>query len=342
MSLLSKVVNLTDSLRLAEPGGAPQAWYKEWYHFCILSPEIEAIVNFSVMQDNRPAAPPGSRIARIILLTHHQSWDGDVEEIPAREVRLNRGRIQLQFGHNTLSFQQGVFRLSVALSMRPITLELELRPATYPILRSRARIGAGKIDWLVLPHLQATGRIVVDRKVYQLENVPAYHDHNWGHWLWGQDFAWEWGFVLPFQGQADWSLVFDRMSNRGRTQVDELKLSVWKADRLRRIFVHHHLNVRPDGYLAPNRVDKFPRIMALIAPEKTTDVPKIMHIEAASGNDHLTWQFEAESLAQIVIPNETDLRETTINEVLGMMNVSGEIQGEPFDLIGKGFFEYLT
>lgn len=82
--------------------------------------------------------------------------------------------------------------------------------------------------------------------------------------------------------------------------------------------------------------------MALVAPEVTTDVPQRIIIDAAVGDDHVHWEFEATALAQIVVPNETDLFETIINEVTGSIRVHGQVKGEPVDMEGKGFFEFLT
>jgi hypothetical protein len=342
MPFLSRVIALTDNLRLAESASLHPERYKEWHHFCVLSAQAEVVLNFSIMRDNRPAAPANTYLARLILLVHEAGWDGDVIEIPWREVELNPGRIDLRFGQNYLRFEHGVYKISIALETRPITLDLTIRPITYPLLRSRAGIGSGAIDWLVVPRLEAEGVLVCDRRVHLLKSAPAYHDHNWGHWLWGEDFAWEWGFALPVLSGTPISLVFDRVTNRARSQVQELKLSLWKNDRLVRIFAHHEISSLPKGYLAQAQVAKFPRIMSLIVPQVTTDVPRSLEITAESGSDYMSFCFESEDLAQLILPNETDLGETVINEVVGTVHASGLLKGEKVVFEGKGFFEFLT
>lgn len=358
MDILSRVVALTDATRLSEEPGERGRWYKEWFHFCVVGPQIQVVVNFSLVGDNRPASPPEKRQARVTLLVHEQSdgkgsawdggptassgWDGDIYEIEPRDVEIAAGRIDLCFGHNRLVFEDGAFHVSVALESRPLTLDLHIRPLTYPLLRSRAPIGPGAIDWLVVPRLQAAGTIVVDRRVYRLQDAPTYHDHNWGSWLWGHDFAWQWGFALPADRAAPWSLVFECMTNRARTQMQQLKLCVWKGDKLARIFAHQEVEVAPQGYLPSRRVPKFPRIMALVAPEWTTDVPRRLDVEAVSGNDHLRCHFEAQDVAQIVVPNETDLGETIINEVIGQVWAEGRVKGQSVSIEGEGFFEFLS
>jgi hypothetical protein len=342
VDLLSRVLALTDNTRLSDHAGGRPEHYKEWHHFCVIGPEVEAVINFSVLGDNRPAAAPGARQARVILLARDRGWQGEVLEIPWQAAQVNPGRIDLRFGQQRLAFENGEFHLSVALENQPVTADLRIRPLTYPLLRSRAPIGHGAIDWLVVPRLEASGTLVVGRRVHRLQAAPTYHDHNWGHWLWGQDFAWEWGFALPVQGAAPWSLVFDRVTNRARSHVQELKLSLWKGDRLVRIFAHREITARPHGFLSQGKVPKFPPIMALIAPELTTDVPRQYTIEAASGLDHLSCHFESLDVAQIVIPNETDLGETVINEVIGRIRAEGQLKGERIEIEGKGFFEFLA
>jgi hypothetical protein len=49
-----------------------------------------------------------------------------------------------------------------------------------------------------------------------------------------------------------------------------------------------------------------------------------------------------EDLAQLVVPNETNLGETIINEVVGTVKAAGRLNGEKFDWEGRGFFEFLT
>lgn len=342
MDALARVITLTDQIRLPIPGDARVGWSKEWYHFCIIAPHVQAILNLSLTYDTRPAASPGARVARMIVLVREGAWDGGIDTIPFRDVQAHRGRLDLCFGHNSVRFRDGLFHLSVAMESRPITLLLQLRPITYPLLRRNTSIGEGMINWLVVPRLSATGTIAVGQRVHHLHQTPAYHDHNWGHWLWGQDFAWQWGFALPEGADMPWGVVFDQMTNRARTETAELKLSLWKHETLHRLFVYDEIAVQRAGYLAPRRVPKFPRVMALVAPERTTGVPERLEVTAAIRGDHLRCCFEAQDVAQVIIPNETDLGVTIINEVGGRLELEGEVKGEPVTLQGKGFFEFLT
>lgn len=339
MDLMPHVIALTDYFRLPINIEAEAERHKEWHHFCIVHPEIQAIINLNLM---RAGGKDGSWSARLIALAKEDSWDGDVDTIPSRYVRARRGAIDLTFGHSTLLFQDGCFNLSLALENRPITFQLQLRPASYPLIRRNTRIAGGKISWVVVPRMLATGTIVIERRVYRLEDAPAYHDHNWGSWLWGDDFSWQWGYAVPQAIESPWSVVFDRMTNRGRGTALELKLSLWKGQRLHRLYMQDEIDIRQSGFVTQTRPAKFPRTMALLAPELATDVPRHFEVTAVRGSDRLECRFEADDVAQIILPNEVDLGVTIINEVSGVMRLEGSIASERVAMEGRGFFEFLT
>lgn len=341
MDSLARVIALTDHFRFPPSARDRRNGYKEWHHFCIIAPDVQAILNLNLGYDAQ--SPAGQEVARVVLLVHDHAWDGDVETIPARDVQVHRGLIDARLGHNSIRFQDGVFDLSVALSDRPITLALRLTPVSFPLLRSSTPIDEGTISWLVVPRLLASGHITVGRRVYALDQAPAYHDHNWGHWLWGQDFAWQWGFALPESADVPWSMVFDRVTDRARNRALELRLAFWKGAQIQRLFMHDEIQTWPQGHFdAPGRVPKFPRVMALVAPEVTTDVPACLEVIARRGDDHLHCHFQAEDIVQVVVPNESDLGTTVINEVSGSLEASGRVKGEPVAMRGRGFFEFLT
>jgi hypothetical protein len=339
---IARTIALTDHVRLAAHDHTHPQWYKEWYHFCVVTPELELVLNLNLCHDTRPAARPGDKIARLIVLARQDTWQGDVENIPLRDVVLRRGQIDLSFGHNSIRFQDGEYWLSLALARRPVALTLRLKPVTYPLVRSKATIGAGRIDWVVVPRLLANGSVTIANQVYRLQQAPAYHDHNWGHWLWGQDFSWQWGFALPANVSSPWSCVFDSVTNRARTEIQELKFSVWKGNILHRLFMYDEIEVDQGGYFAPRQIPKFPGVMALVAPEYTADIPQWFSIKARRDHDHLQCRFEPRHMAQIIVPNETDLDSTIINEVSGDLRITASVRGESIAMEGQGFFEFLT
>jgi hypothetical protein len=328
---------------LGDPGAAVD--HKEWHHFCVLSPRVDLIVNFSLSGHAGQDQLPAGQAARVILLVHERGrgWDGDVETVPLREVDARQGEVGIRIGSSCLEFGPSGFTLSVALHHRPLTAQLVLEPRTLPLLaRADESIGSGQTGWLIVPRLEATGTIVVDRHVHRFERAPAYHDHNWGHWRWGQDFGWQWGFGLPDRAEDLWTVLFHRLTDRSRSTTMELTLGLWRGGELHRLFRHEQLQVEPAGYASAGPILKIPRPLALVAPERTTDVPRRLVVTAAAGPDRLRMEFTAEHMAQIIIPNETDLGVTVINEVRGTITVEGAVKGDQVASTGAGMCEFLN
>ena len=342
MNALGRLLGQSAHFRRPPVLDARAALHKEWLHFCVLGPGVEAIINFSVMGDTGPGAIPGAEIARVVLLVRAAgTWDGEVATIPMRDVRLQAGRVDAVFGNSTVRFEDGGFVIDAAIAEKGLRAELRLVPLTMPLFRPNTPLVDGPMHWLVAPRLAASGTITAGGTDYVVRDAPAYHDHNWGKWLWGHDFAWQWGFGLPEKIDSPWSFVLVRIIDRGRNRDLGEDLFVWRGDRQHRIFREQEIRISPTGYLRREQVARFPRAVGLIAPE-STDVPREVEIVAEAGGDSLVCHFQSEDVAQLLIPNETDLGLTIINEVSGRVSLAGNIRGETVRMNGRGFFEFLT
>lgn len=332
----------------SRPAGEDMGW-KEWHHFCVVARGVHVIVNFNLGADLRPAARVGARVARVIALVRDVGvgWDGAVETIDAAAgtVRAPPGWLDLAFGDNTLTLDEGGFRIAMTLRKGAIRIRLALRPLAAPLRSLGTRIGAGILHWVVVPSLLATGEVVVEGRVHRIEQAPAYHDHNWGWWGWGDDFAWQWGFALPDEAPEDlgqrWSLVYSRMTDRARTRDVDRKLYLWEGAQLRRLFSERQVAIAPRGRLRPGRIPKFPPMMRLLCPGEGCDVPAELEVRAEDGGDRLGFCFTPEDLGQIVIPDERGLGVTIINEVSGRLTLEGEVRGRALSARGHGVFEFL-
>src|SRR4029078_10303778 len=126
---------------------------------------------------------------------------------------------------------------------------------------------------MVLPRLVACGEIRVRGKSFQLDRAAAYHDHNWGHFSWGRDFAWEWGYALPEDLRAPWTVVYVRLSDRGRVRTYKQAVFLWRRTSVARVFRDTEVDVTLAGLLRPASVFKLPRIMNVLSPGTAVDVP---------------------------------------------------------------------
>lgn len=326
---------------------------KEWLHFSVHGPGVTAVVNFSVISGAR-----GGAQARVTALVREQAgargvagsagvapdvdWDGDVEACAAGAAVVGRGRLTAAFARSALSVRDGAYQIAVALEDRPIAMRLSLRPIAAPALKTDIPFGPGaSIHWLLVPRLVASGVITVAGREHRLVDAPAYHDHNWGHFAWGGDFTWEWGYGLPASADSPFCAVFSRLGDRARTAARMQALILWKGARQHRVMAGRDVEVIEEGYLRPRRVFKVPRVMALLAPEVATDVPRHIEVRAAAGGDHLSLELEAEDVAQILVPNDGDLGVTAINEVRARVRLRGAVRGERVAMDGHGMFELL-
>lgn len=316
--------------------------HKEWWHFAAYAPGLDVLVNFSLVDDVRPEAPAGQEFARLTVLVRDGVWDGDVELVPAERVDAPGGGLSMRFGANVAALIDGAYHLEVALSRRPITVRLVVRPEALPSIAHNIPLDAGPpIHWLVAPRCRAHGTVTIQGVTHTLTDAPAYHDHNWGHFAWGRDFAWEWGFGLPPRGENPWSLVFVRLSDRAHTLARMQALFLWRGVWQHRVLRADEVSVTREGFLRPARVLKIPRAMALVSPSVATDVPARLVVEARGGGDHVRAVFTAHDLAQVVIPNDHDPGNTIINEVGGAVAVEGVVRGERVSMEGRAVFEFL-
>jgi hypothetical protein len=321
--------------------GGPQG-HKEWLHFCVYGQDIDVLANFSICDDVRPGAISGTEFARVTVLVREQEWDGDVDLYESSAVLVPGGRVEATFGSNYVVFEDGEYHIFLKLRDRPIAMDLHLRPMTMPSLANNIQLDPGPpINWLVVPRLVARGTVRVGDREHHIENAPAYHDHNWGHFAWGRDFAWEWGFALPHDPRVPWSLVFVRLSDRAHTRALMQAIFLWKGMRQTRVLRAADVEVRHIGHLRPARVFKVPRVMGLISPDILPDVPARLWVRGEGDGDEVECVFDARDGAQVIVPNDHDFGVTIINEVSGTVRLSGQVRGETVQMEGRAIFEFL-
>jgi hypothetical protein len=326
-------------LRLGDAPG-----YKEWLHFCIYAAEVDLLVNFSIVDELAAHGAEAREFARITCLVHTRAgWDGDVLGFAPDQVIARRGSISLEFGSNCVHFHDGVFYLKAALPERGIAVELTLRPAAIPSPANNIEVEDGPpIHWIVVPRLFADGVVLVGNVIHQLRAAPAYHDHNWGHFRWGRNFAWEWGHGVPRSESDPFSTVFVRLSDRGHNHTLMQALFIWRDARQLRIFRDEELTLRHDGMLRRPAPFKVPRVMGLVHPGSAADIPARLVLDARGRGDWARVEFVFRDVAQVIIPNDDDLGVTVINEVNGHYQLTGEIRGETIGTSGRAVVEFLS
>ena len=342
MQAIERAISHGDWLRRSPARFGGAGAHKEWLHFCVYGAGVDVLANFSLVDDVRLGHGRPGELARTTLLVRETRWMGEIARHAGRDVEIEGGGIALRIGPSSVHFADGRYHLRAAFARRPVAIDLELEPVTMPSIVNNVQVGDGpSLNWLVVPRLVARGRVTIGDRVHEIDGALAYHDHNWGRFGWGRDFAWEWGYGLPDDPRVPWSLVFVRLSNRAHTRSMMQGAFLWRGPREHRVFRDRDLEVRHVSLLRAERVCKIPPVMALIHPELATAVPRQLVFSAASEGDSLTAEFTSRDVAQVIIPNDRDVGVTIINEVSGDLAVEGVVRGEAVSIHGRAIFEFL-
>lgn len=334
----------SDHLRRSPASAGGRGGHKEWTHFCVLGAELDLLVNLSLMDGVQTGASASTEVPRLaVLVRDARGWDGDVERFSPGECRYSGGRIDLRMGPNELRFADGAYELVVQSRSRPLEARLRLTPLVTPAMTSSVPLGAGgSVRWLVVPYLLADGEVHWAGRRYRFRGAPAYHDHNWGTFQWGADFSWEWAVAVPPDPSVPWSLIFTRLSDRGRLRVFSEGLLLWKRDTHHRTFRGSDVEVRSTGFLRSTGVLRIPRVMGLAAPGRAADVPRLLEVRARDGDDTLDLELRPTGFAQIAIPSDANERGVTVlSEVRATARARGRVRGEPVELEGPALLELI-
>lgn len=309
--------------------------HREWLHFTIHADNLQLILNASIVDDLRPAAPPHHERVRVLaLLGDNGTWTGAIDDLDAADLR--GGQLAARFG--SLSIDSIGDTIALRGSIGPISLDLELVAQTFPSVASSVAIGDGPpINWLVVPRLAATGTITGNDRHYTLANARAYHDHNWGFFS-HRDFSWQWGHD---GGTGPHSVVLARLLDGARTTTFMQSLLVWTDMRQARVFRSDELSIEPEGFLRPTRPFTLPRTASLLVEGLATEVPRQLHIRASADGDTIEGAFDAGHVARIVVPHDDTTHTTVIHEVTGRLHLRGSLHGRDVVIDAPSMFEFL-
>lgn len=162
--------------------------WAEWHYFN-LAPGLDEhwYVTFLVgaggrgqllVTRHRPGAPPAAFESMV----------------PAVRVRFDTTRADLELGPHLVVQREGAYRLTGAAAGPRGSVRFDLtvvpEPNAYfpPVELRRDEFVSG----YVVPAVRATasGTICESGSCRRYQDVPAYHDHNWGVW---RETSWEWG-----------------------------------------------------------------------------------------------------------------------------------------------------
>lgn len=332
---IASAIRRTDYLRR----GLVRGRRKEWLHFCVLAGDVEILINLS-LSDLSPTAEFG----RVVMLarTGGGEWVGGIDTVAHADIDARAGGMDLELGASAARWYDDAFHVHARLESGAVSATLRLRPVVQPAFIPNFPLVPGMpVHWLLVPRLVADGEVTVGSRTVRLADAHGYHDHNWGEFQWGADFAWEWGYALPDDRDNPWSLVFVRFTDRGRTHARLQSLMLWRGSERVALIRDGALTVARHGLFGATVIPKFPPIMRLLSPGTATDVPAALSVRARPDDGALDLTYTPSSIAQLVAPNDLDLRLTHINETSGPVQLRGTLAGEKIELVGRGMWEFL-
>lgn len=331
----------SDFLRAPVLGIAQPAGFKEWHHFVVHGADRRLLINFSLT--NETSRTGQVRLApRVIVIAHDQRWTGAIERFDDSQLDVSADLGGLTIGGNRMAVLPDGYRVDIDLPGQAIQGELQFTSVSRPFVVNNQPVGDGRMCWLFVPKLHADGWLRIGGQEHRMNGEPAYHDHNWGRFWWGDDFGWTWGTVLSQTPGNPWSLVFLRMTDRRRLLCLSQALYVWHHDEPAAIFRHAAVQTRSSGRLGRAADCTLPAPMRLLLDGEMSDIPGRVEINATRAGDAVHAEFRPQSYARLAQPSEVNLdRSTVLCETNGTARVSGSINGEGIDFVGNGVFEFL-
>ncbi len=285
----------------------------------------------------------GAEIPRVTMIVRHDrnAWAGDVVQFAPDHAKVGQARTDIEIGGNAIRFADAAYHVRAAVESGAVRADLRFRPLARPALASSVRLsGRERMRWLVVPRLVAEGEIAVAGRTLLLKEAPAYHDRNWGHFHWGENYSWEWATILPLSASVPWSLVYMRISDGTRNRTFSQGLMVWRGAHSRRVFHGADMRLRQAGWLQQDRILRLPRIVNLMVGGHATAVPRVLDVEARAWSDYIDAHLTFEDMAQVGVPNDAPDGLTMLSEVTGEAEVKGRVGGEEVQFHGRVLMEF--
>lgn len=182
----------------------PDSSWGEWHYFNLVTSPSEWWYITYLIGGEVPRGKWGGQL----LITRRTSggrYQRFGARAPSDRIKFDTARADLTLGQSFVQQRNGTYRLHARATgaAGSVLLDVQVSPAPnryFPPVELR---DDQFVSGYVVPALAATasGRICVASRCSAFNDVPAYHDHNWGVW---RNVTWEWGAA----GGGRWSLLY--------------------------------------------------------------------------------------------------------------------------------------
>ena len=307
------------------PRTADSTW-GEWHYFNLASGPDEWWYLTFLVGGEVSLARRDDRWGGRVLVTHRRPdgrHDRYTAEVPAARVAFDTARADMAIGESFVRQRDGEYRLHAVARGREgsVRLDLLVRPDRNRYFPPVELSDDEFLSGYVVPALSASaaGRICVGGRCSEIEEVAAYHDHNWGVW---RDVTWEWGSA---RGER-LSLLYGGVYGPGQAGTSPFFLAVVDSLGVRRVLRFGEIDYQgkqpADGVEGASAPERF----TLTGTWEADTVTLSVEVEHA-----LATGMAAASFRRLFL------------QMRGRFELSGRIMGEPVSDRGRGFFEtYLT
>lgn len=317
--------------------------HKEWMHFCVFGrtrddTEVDVLLNFSLVDGVQTIGYAGVEVARLLALVRiGNQWHGGVTRYQVDAVTVAAGSSDFEFGESRVALTDSGY--DVKAELEDLKIHCLFAPQMSPWLTPSAAMRPGYVRWLVTPMVWATGLIEVGHHSIELIESPAYHDHNWGQFRWGSNFAWQWAIAVEERARPRKCLVVSRVTDRARSRVFSQSVIVGDGERFRD-FRSGETTYRQAGIYRRLPGLIVPSVMRLLLPPSTADLASRRTISCEANRDNLRIDLRTTEYAGVGIPNDDgSLGVSVLAESCCAVEASGQVGGRAFEFAGRGLWE---
>ncbi|MBZ5710994.1 hypothetical protein [Nannocystis pusilla] len=296
---------------------------QEWHHFIVFFAGGTLLVNLS-----REVRVDGEIFGRAIVLVHghDDAWSQDLVSSPDPEFSPD-GLYARIAGHQ-LDIDDEGWSLRTATRDRSVAATLRFTPEAPPLVARNREVGPdGNLHWVMYPAATVSGVVRAGGETYTLDRAAGYHDHNWGHFAWGDDFGWEWGIVSP-SGEAATTVVCSALTNRTRSRTAIQQLFLWSGGA--HVWTARGAEIvrQAGGRWSTLRVPRLPAVLSLATPCSASVPPRELEFTAVDGPRRVDVEVTLGARSQILIPDDHDpLAVVVLNECIGTARVRHTLHG---------------
>lgn len=333
----------SDTLRPPFSFDSSASAYKDWLHLNFVDPASETVGLVNVSLHGSPWDDRARSMGTLLLNSPERGWVSHVEIMAYSEANIGPSGIGLRDVALAIDARNGAIHVSTVGTSNPFHSRIVAEPASRSLaVEQEMPLGSGWISWYLVPRMRVSGAWSIANQATMLKDIPAYHDHNWGRWHWGDDFGWEWGcFLADPQRPTAPSLVFARTTDRSHHRRSSPFLLA-DLGTTRRQFPADSIKVNLAGEFS-GALHRVPGAMAALHQEMAEPtLPESVDLIAMQGADRVHIWFVARAAAQFITADPVVRGYGFIHEVVGKYSCVGSLAGSNFESQGYAVFEYVT